>query len=1513
MEKTKKLHPFLKQKTLTKINFQMKKYAKPTIASLTAAGMVFLMSWMYPTMYHTAMDNDITRSIKEKINSWNITVPEDRVYVQFDKPFYEPGETIWFSTAIRDAATMKPSTKSDMIYVELVNPKGSVDKTIKLLARDGNGKGEFQLDEFATGGMYKVRAYTMWQRNFDPTGYGFEKDIQVQDVILPNLKMKVDFEKKAYGPGDEVVVKLEVNTNENKALTNQKVKIVVNIEGQKFTEEVSMTNILGQKNLKFTLPNKLKSNDGLVNIMIDYNGNTESISRSIPIVLNNIKMEFFPEGGDMVSGLNSNIAFRALNEFGKPADVEGTIEDSKGNKVADFTSFHFGMGSFSMVPVENETYTVKITKPEGVKSTFTLPKTETYGYTLAIDNSKAGDVSIKIGSKETSEVSVIGQVRGKVYYSSAFKVKPGENIFNIPSTNFPMGVAQFTLFNNLGVETCERLSFLNKQKQMKVNITTDKDKYMPREKVNMTISVTDEHGAPVAADLSLAVVNDQLVSFADDRQGHILSKLLLEQDLKQKVEEPNFYFDKKEIKADKALDYLMLTSGWRRFSWQQVKSLQYPYVQHPGERALICGTVYNAYTMKPVTGATLKMVSNGNTFNVDGNGKFIFNKIDLFEPVTFSVSAPEYNAQNMQVYYYNQNQVVYLYPKKPPVNQYYYKDGYYEDAPSVNNQEGEMDMMEMKVDNEVQFKKDSGSGKGVGNKSPKPMSVRSSSAPSPDGSNKTASNTKNGNVVLSNKLVKKEGNINAFGAPKDEKDLDDKRKVKAEEQMNEKFVNGKKQMHKKPFQPVPGNNGFYRSREFAALVYTATETPEVREDFRSTIFWSPNISVDHTGSKTVSFYNSDEITSFRAVVEGVGRSGLTGRGDKVFFTQLPFAMTIKAPVEVATEDKLSIPLTLKNNTSKVLSGLLKINAPAGMKLLTPITELQNIAAGKSKTILLQYEIMHDAKPGDLDVSFKACGLGDAFSQKIDVVSKGYPVSLSYNGSDKNGIFKLNIKNWVKGSLKMKFSAFPSVVGDILTGLDGILREPGGCFEQTSMSSWPNTMVLDYYQTSENKDSKIVDKATDLLKRGYSRLVTFETKDKGYQWFGQAPAHEGLTAYGIMQFNDMKRVGADVDDAMLKRTSDWLLNQKDGKGGFRRNTYAAHAFGMISEDVMNGYITFALAESGYKDMEKELNNAYDKAMNSKDPYQLAMIANAMGANKDSRYSKVMEKLISAQKEDGSFDGTTHSITHSTGQSLTIETTSLAILAMLKEQGTYAGNNMKAVKWLATSRSGYGTFGNTQGTVLALKALTEYAKKSKAAKENGKIELYVDGKKVDEVSYTAGQEGAIEMKDLEKHIVKGNEDIKVKFVDTKDALPYTVSLDYSTSLPNSSELCVVDLNVKLAEKEVKQGETVRLTATITNTVKEGIASPMVVIGIPAGLSVQPWQLKELQEKKMFSFYEIIGNKIALYYTGMAPSDVKTINLDLKAEIPGTYEAPASSAYLYYTNEFKCWTNYGTVTIN
>jgi alpha-2-macroglobulin-like protein len=351
--------------------------------------------------------------------------------------------------------------------------------------------------------------------------------------------------------------------------------------------------------------------------------------------------------------------------------------------------------------------------------------------------------------------------------------------------------------------------------------------------------------------------------------------------------------------------------------------------------------------------------------------------------------------------------------------------------------------------------------------------------------------------------------------------------------------------------------------------------------------------------------------------------------------------------------------------------------------------------------------------------------------------------------------------------------------------------------------------------------------------------------------------------------------------------------------------ALDQFGRASEDITNAYIVYGLSEAGSREIRKELDKVYGKAMESKDPYQLALAANSLfNFNDDKNAAKTMETLYKLQAKNGSWTGASHSITYSQGISLTIETTSLTILAMIKSTKPDQAALTKAVEFLLGSRSGSGGFSSTQGTVLALKALTEYAKYSKKTDENGTIELYVDGKKIAEKSYLAGEKEAISINGLEKYISKGKHTLRIRYKGVENPLPYSMAVNWNTSLPDNDEECKVSIDTKLSSKSAFVGETVRLTTVIKNTTKEGLPSTMAIVGIPAGLSPQPWQLKELTEKKKIDFYEIRDNNIFFYYRQMLPEETREIHLDLKAEIAGEYEAQASSGYLYYTNEYKVW---------
>jgi len=1488
----------------------MKKNLKQSIASLASiSGLLLLLVFMTSARKTGIISNGLLDELEQKLQAYQSAMPEDRVYLKTDKPFYRPGEDIWFSAFIRNGSDLKPSEKSEVVYVELINPKGNVEKTLKLIGRKGISQGDFAIEETAAGGLYKIKAYTQWQKN-EKTPKFFEKEITVQKVVLPRLKMKLDFQRKAYGPGDEVTAEIDLQTNENQPLSAQTFNYSTSLYGQQFSKGTGTTTESGKAFLDFQLPGKIESSDGVLNVMIEYNGLTESISRSIPIVLNKIDVQVFPEGGDLVAGIRSRIAFSAKNEFGKPADIEGNvIEMSTGIRVAIFNSYHDGMGSFYLTPEAGKKYELHLTKPAGSDIIAEVPDAMEAGYVLNLEESRNDGIIVNVKSTEAEELGIVATVRGKMYYKHAFQASSGDNRLKIPVEQMPMGVVQLTLFDSRGIERAERLTFVNSNRQLKIEIKTDKEKYLPREKVQMTMKVTDDRGIPMPANLSLSVTNDQLLAFADDKQGNIIAQLLLQNDLAGEVEEPNFYFDKKEEKSREALDLLMLTSGWRRFSWKEIAEGKIPAIGFQGELASLAGVVLDAYDYKPVQGVKVTSPDGKSFVLTDENGKFRISDYDIADAAYLGISKDGYSAQSLFVNSYRQDLTAYIYDyKKVNQNQYYRGgDGFGNKKAAMGGNRNEIPMAAPQAGVWGQAEvadmpaRDNGEGKEREFAPEVFAAIQDETVVDDDGvlndrerENQDFRPDQNAgdNIEMDGDALDMEEEIAAFGWDVDQKNLEGNRQAAG---------------------PV-----YYRARVFPKVEYQTSSggAPDAtieRNDFRSTIYWNPNLEVDRSGKAEFSFYNSDEISSFRTVVEGIAQDGMVGVAEFTHFTQLPFTLEARVPVAATTQDQVVIPVTLKNNTAGPITGKLGVMSGEALKPVSSFNPMISLEAGQAKTLYLAFQVQDFPGPQNLKLHFESQGLRDGISTAITVAPMGFPVSLSFAGKQKTQAYQFVVSNLVNGSLKAKVTAYPNLISDLLKGIESILRAPYGCFEQTSTSSYPNLLVMNYLKNQENPDPAIYERAEILLNQGYSRLTTYETSQKGYEWFGSAPGHEALTAYGLLQFNDMKKVSDKVDQAMIDRTAKWLLSRRDGKGGFMRDPKALDSFGSADPKITNAYIVWALAEAGYREIEKELNASFDDAMSSKDPYRLSLVANALYAMKDdARGDKVLAQLLSTQAADGSFNGTMHSITVSGGQSLMVETTALAISSMIAGNGDM-GKLTKAVEFLVSQRSGHGGFSTTQGTILSLRAMTKFAEHSKRTDEAGTMEIFVDGKKAGSRQYEKGERGAIEISGLEKFIGTGKHEIEVKFVGVENPLPYSVAVDYSTTLPNSSDHCKVKLDTRLAGKQVKMGETLRLTASLQNTTATGLPMTMAVIGLPAGMSAQPWQLKEMQEQGVFDFYETRDNNLICYYRQMKPSELREIKLDLKADIPGTYDAPASAAYLYYTPEDKFWCALPTLTVS
>ena len=718
------------------------------------------------------------------------------------------------------------------------------------------------------------------------------------------------------------------------------------------------------------------------------------------------------------------------------------------------------------------------------------------------------------------------------------------------------------------------------------------------------------------------------------------------------------------------------------------------------------------------------------------------------------------------------------------------------------------------------------------------------------------------------------------------------------------FVQQKKDLA--PMAEVRLQREFYSPRNFPVPNYEASSAANrrlSRTDFRKTIFWKPDLRTDKDGKATIRFFVSDAITTFRATVEGIGESGNVGRGEQRFFTQMPFSMDAKLPVNLLTGDRLAIPVTLTNNTDGTLEGGLQVAVPAGFVLLKKWPDYIQLSAGESKTFYPEYEIGIDAGGGTVSVNFSTQGLEDTFEKNVKVQPRGFPVRLVMGGNEREKTFEFDVTELVEGSLSASFQVYPSVLEELATSLERMLRQPGGCFEQTSSSNYPNLLVLNFLQQSGNANPDLEKKAMDFLDYGYKRLLTFEIPSGGFDWFGKPPAHEALSAYGLMEFVDMQAVYP-VEQAVIDRTAKWLLTRRDGQGGWQSSKQGLHSW-QRPGPIADAYITWAMTEAGYgqqvlPEAEKTLRDATETA----DPYLLALAANILLNLDDQRAEKVLAQLLDLQAEDGSWTGLTHSMTHSTGKNLTVETTALAVAALLKNENHLAAVR-RSVDYLVQAKTEYG-YGSTQATVLALRALVEHAKSAGQAPNPGEVALFVNGQKMDFGQDESQMKQGIQLDSLGQYLAEGRNEVKVRFANADATLPYDLSVNYATRQPKNSEACKVQIQTQLNTQNspLKTGETVRLTTRLTNRSTEAVPNPIAIVGIPAGLSVQPWQVKQLQERGVCDFYEIKGSQLVIYFRQMEGEEVKQIHLDLKADLPGSFEAPASMTYLYYSNDAVTW---------
>lgn len=586
--------------------------------------------------------NDLLNSLLDKLERFTAEMPQEKVHLHLDKPYYSIGDDIWFKAYVVNAEENKLSLLSKVLYVELVDERDSVRKILTLPLESGLGSGSINLvDSTFNAGTYQLRAYTQWMRNFDDS-FIFNKQILIGDALNDKLLVKANFDISPKTSETLFKANISYAQLDKEPLRNQQVDYELLYKDDKLWSGKGITDENGTLMLNYALKKAYPVNELLLSTAIDQ-GKGNKIKKVLPVVQSAkaIDLQFFPEGGNLVAGLRSKVAFKAIEGNGLGISVEGFVEDENHQKVAAFQSEHLGMGLFALTPETGKQYTAVVAR-DGREQRFKLPKTQSEGYVLSLNHLDEENLLLRISGTPTlqnKEVTVVAQSNGVVKYTGKMKLDKETIATKVAKSNLADGIVQFTLFNEAMVPLAERLVFIQQQNPLKVSLTTDKESYAKRSPVNLSLQVANEKAEGVVGSFSVAVVHQDKVKQAEDDEMSILSNLLLTSDLKGYIEKPNYYFT--EINADKVrqLDVLMLSQGWRRFKWSEILEDKKPEVKFTAENGPTLRGTITTLGNKPIPFGKINLFVPSQFLLIDtvadANGRFVFDNLDFSDSTSF--------------------------------------------------------------------------------------------------------------------------------------------------------------------------------------------------------------------------------------------------------------------------------------------------------------------------------------------------------------------------------------------------------------------------------------------------------------------------------------------------------------------------------------------------------------------------------------------------------------------------------------------------------------------------------------------------------------------------------------------------------------------------------------------------------------------------------------------------------------------------------------------------------------
>lgn len=587
-------------------------------------------------------------SVVDSVQAFNKFRGLEKLYLQLDKTDYLSSDTIWLKAYLFDGADHTYSKKTGLIYIEIASDSNKVVKRVMIPLSTGISWGNIALNEKDfTEGTYTIRAFSNWMRNLGED-YIFKKQITVSNPEQQSWLVNAATTLSKSEEKDRISIDLKFRDLADAAigLRNMRVRAM---QGNRVLYRVDKeTSLYGEMKIDFDLPEKTDPSSVIL-VAEDLRKDAANRKVSIPLTINrheNIDLQFMPEGGNLVAGLTSEVAFKAISETGKGTDVSGVILNSKLEVVTSFSSSHNGMGKFSFKPETGESYIARIDFKNGGTRQFPFPEVKSSGIVLKVLNSSTDHLELTIQCSSDLIVgrnfyNLLGQTNEVVRYGASVLLKQPVTKVIIAKQLFPTGIARLTLLSLTNIPVAERRVFIDRNEVLVISVNTDRASYINRDSVAMDIYVRDNKGNPVTGSFSLAVTDDTRTKQDSVELKNILSGIFLSSGVKGLVEKPGYYFSFSDsVKAQQNLDLLLMTQGWTSYNWTEVFGSKKP-AKYPAESEFtVTGKVTNIFN-KPVANTGLILFSKNPLILVDTltgpAGKFRFTNLPLADSMVYVI------------------------------------------------------------------------------------------------------------------------------------------------------------------------------------------------------------------------------------------------------------------------------------------------------------------------------------------------------------------------------------------------------------------------------------------------------------------------------------------------------------------------------------------------------------------------------------------------------------------------------------------------------------------------------------------------------------------------------------------------------------------------------------------------------------------------------------------------------------------------------------------------------------